>query len=231
MISIIVPVLNEAQRLQSFLAELKRVVASEAIAVEIIVVDGGSSDTTAQIAQTANAHVIASPRGRAAQMNAGAAVALGEHLLFLHADTQLPVGFAGAIKTACGANLAAWGRFDVTIEGKSKALKIVAAMMRWRSRATGVATGDQALFMHRNLFAQAGGFPAIALMEDIAFCKLAKKISAPICLRQRVVTSGRRWQQRGVLRTIMQMWWLRLAYFFGAAPDKLHQQYYGKQRS
>jgi hypothetical protein len=109
-------------------------------------------------------------------------------------------------------------------------LSVVAAMMRWRSRLTGIATGDQAIFMHRNVFAKVGGFPAIALMEDIAFCKAAKKISAPLCLRQRVVTSGRRWQQRGVWRTILQMWWLRIAYFFGATPDKLHQKYYGNPR-
>ncbi len=226
MISIIVPVLNEALRLQAFIADLQL----RAPHCEIIVVDGGSGDLTLSVAQASGVRTVASSRGRAAQMNAGAGMAQGDHLLFLHADTQLPTDFANAIEAACGANVAAWGRFDVRIEGDSTMLPVVAAMMCWRSRLTGIATGDQALFMHRNLFAKAGGFPAIALMEDIAFCKLAKKVSAPICLRQRVVTSGRRWQQHGVWRTIAQMWWLRLAYFFGAAPEKLHQKYYGRQQ-
>lgn len=225
MISIIVPVLNEAARLQAFLSDLQRLAPH----CEIIIVDGSSSDATLATAQATGVRTVAAPRGRATQMNAGAGVAQGTLLLFLHADTQLPADFANAIKAACGANEAAWGRFDVRIDGDGAMLRAVAAMMCWRSRLTGIATGDQALFMHRNLFAKVGGFPAIALMEDIAFCKLAKKISAPICLRQRVVTSGRRWQRRGVWRTIVQMWWLRLAYFFGAAPDKLHRKYYGRQ--
>ncbi len=225
MISIIVPVLNEAARLPAFLTDLQ----SLAIGCELIVVDGGSDDATLAIAQSLGASVVTSAKGRAAQMNAGAAMAHGEHLLFLHADTQLPANFAGVIEAACANSQAAWGRFDVRIDGEGASLRLVAAMMGWRSRLTGIATGDQALFMHRALFATAGGFPAIALMEDIAFCKLAKKISAPICLPQRVVTSGRRWQQRGVWRTIVQMWWLRLAYFFGAAPEKLHHKYYGRQ--
>jgi rSAM/selenodomain-associated transferase 2 len=227
MISIIVPVLNEAERLNVFLGDLQ----SRAVGCEIILVDGGSSDATLAIAQELGTRMVSSVRGRAAQMNAGATIAQGEYLLFLHADTQLPEGFVRAIEVACGSDEAAWGRFDVRIDGDGAMLRIVAAMMCWRSRLTGIATGDQALFMHRALFIKMGGFPAIALMEDIAFCNAAKKISAPKCLRERVVTSGRRWQQRGVWRTILQMWWFRAAYFFGADPKVLEQKYYGRKRT
>jgi rSAM/selenodomain-associated transferase 2 len=226
MISIIVPVLNEAERLNLFLGDLQ----NRAIGCEIILVDGGSTDATLAIAQKSGINTVSSARGRAAQMNAGAAIAQGEYLLFLHADTQLPEGFARAIEAACVGDKSAWGRFDVRIDGGGVMLRIVAAMMCWRSRVTGVATGDQALFMHRALFIKIGGFPLIALMEDIAFCKAAKKISAPKCLRERVLTSGRRWQQRGVWQTILQMWWLRAAYFFGADPKMLEQKYYGRKR-
>ena len=224
MISIIVPVLNEGERIAQFIAQLQSIAAG----CEIIVIDAGSTDNTLAAAQAACVRTGIATRGRALQMNAGAAIARGDILLFLHADTQLPSGFAHAVNAACAGNEAAWGRFDVRVEGTAAMLRVVAAMMCWRSRLSGIATGDQALFMHRALFAKVGGFPAIALMEDIAFCKLAKKISPPICLTDVVVTSGRRWQQRGVWRTIVQMWWLRAQYFFGVSPDKLHQQYYGR---
>ena len=225
MISIIVPVLNEGARIAPFIGHLQGM----ARGCELIVVDGGSSDATLAEAAARGVRTLLADRGRAAQMNAGAAAATGNIFLFLHADTQLPANFAQLVKTACAGNKAAWGRFDVHIEGSSAMLPVVAAFMCWRSRLTGIATGDQALFMQRDLFEKLGGYANLALMEDIALCKAAKKISAPICLNERVITSGRRWQQRGVWRTILQMWWLRMQYFFGASPDKLHQQYYGRK--
>jgi rSAM/selenodomain-associated transferase 2 len=167
--------------------------------------------------------VIAAPRGRARQMNAGAAAATGDVLLFLHADTGLPPEadeeILGKIQ-ACS-----WGRFDVEIDGASPLLPVIAFFMNLRSRLTGIATGDQAIFVRR---AEFEGFPDIALMEDVAFCKTMKRVSPPACLRARVRTSGRRWERGGVLRTVLFMWRLRLAYFLGAAPDELARRYAGR---
>jgi rSAM/selenodomain-associated transferase 2 len=164
------------------------------------------------------------PRGRAAQMNAGAALARGQVLLFLHADTQLPANAAALITQALQAG-ARWGRFDVQIEGRSALLPLVGAMMNWRSRLTGIATGDQALFVDAALFRQLGGFAAQPLMEDIELSRRLRAVAAPACLRQRVRTSGRRWDQYGALPTIVLMWWLRWRYWRGASPELLAQAY------
>jgi rSAM/selenodomain-associated transferase 2 len=220
-VSIIVPVLNEASGIAEFLESLASV-RSEA--VEIILVDGGSTDQTAALAAPRVDRVLHAAKGRAGQMNAGAAVASGSVFLFLHADTQLPASALEAIDRVTKQG-SAWGRFDVTIEGRSHWLKLVASMMNWRSRLTGIATGDQAIFITRVAFNAVGGFPQIALMEDIALSKLLKKLARPACLPQRVVTSGRRWGRYGVWRTILLMWRLRLAYFFGADPNQLARQY------
>ena len=158
-------------------------------------------------------------------MNAGAAVARGEVVLFLHADTRLPDDADRLIVDDLAQSQCAWGRFDVTIEGRHPLLRVVAAFMNARSRLTGIATGDQAMFMTRDAFNTAGGFPEIALMEDIELARCLKRVSAPLCLRARVTTSGRRWESRGVLRTVLLMWQLRLAYFFGAKPDDLARRY------
>jgi rSAM/selenodomain-associated transferase 2 len=220
-VSIIIPVLNEATGISAFLQALAAVRATSG---EVIVVDGGSTDQTAALATPHIDRVVHAAKGRAAQMNAGATVACGSVLLFLHADTQLPPSALVALNQVI-AQGAIWGHFDVTIEGQSHWLKLVAAMMNWRSRLTGIATGDQAIFVTRAAFKAVGGFPQIALMEDIALSKLLKKLAHPACLSQRVVTSGRRWERHGVLRTMVLMWRLRLAYFFGADPNQLARRY------
>jgi rSAM/selenodomain-associated transferase 2 len=158
-------------------------------------------------------------------MNAGVERARGGVLVFLHADTRLPPDADRLILDDLARSGRAWGRFDVTIEGRSRLLPLVAALMNLRSRLTGIATGDQAMFVTSEAFARAGGFPGIALMEDVALSRRLKRVSKPLCLRARVVTSGRRWDERGALRTILLMWRLRLAYFFGARPDTLAQRY------
>jgi rSAM/selenodomain-associated transferase 2 len=173
--------------------------------------------------------VLPAPRGRAAQMNVGAEKATGDVLLFLHADTRLPADADHVVLNNLESSGRAWGRFDVKIEGSHPLLIVVGWLMNLRSRLTGVATGDQAMFVTREAFQKVGGFPAIDLMEDIALSKQLKRVSRPLCLRQKVVTSGRRWEENGVLNTMMLMWRLRLAYFFGADPAELARQYgYGR---
>src|SRR5918993_1303034 len=220
-LSIIMPVLNEAE---GIIAALERLAPLRRRGVEVIVVDGGSSDATVQLAGILADRVIGAPRGRASQMNAGAAIAAGEVLLFLHADTTLPQNAERLVLDALGKSGRVWGRFDVRIEGRSF-LAVVAMMMNIRSRLTGIATGDQAIFVRRTEFFAAGSFPDIALMEDIALSRRLKQFSRPFCIAQPVTTSGRRWEQLGVLRTILLMWRLRLAYFFGAEPGALARQY------
>ncbi|HEY2627897.1 MAG TPA: TIGR04283 family arsenosugar biosynthesis glycosyltransferase [Usitatibacter sp.] len=221
MISIIVPVLNEAACIGETLAALQGFRAEGA---EVVVVDGGSTDATKSLAHPLADQVIDAPRGRASQMNAGADVARGNELLFVHADTMLPVGAMGAVTRALDDDHA-WGRFDVTITDGSALLAIVAAMMNMRSRWSGIATGDQAMFVRREAFELAGRFPAIPLMEDVALSRALKRISPPACLRERANTSGRRWSKHGTLRTIGLMWWLRFAYAMGADPGTLARRY------
>jgi rSAM/selenodomain-associated transferase 2 len=220
-LSIVMPVLNEAAQIEEALAALA---PCRARGAEIIVVDGGSSDGTPELAHDLADRVLDSPRGRAAQMNAGAAAATGDTLLFLHADTRLPDGADRLIRDGLARSNRSWGRFDVRFDGGG-ALRLVAAMMNMRSRLTGVCTGDQALFVTRATFDAAGGFPQIALMEDVALTARLKRLGQPLALRARVTTSGRRWRTRGLVRTILLMWRLRLAYFFGADPKSLAHQY------
>ena len=221
-LSIIVPVLNEEAGITEALealADLRR------FGHEVIVVDGGSSDRTVELARPLANLVIVAPRGRASQMKAGAARASGDTLLFLHADTRLPSAADCAVVEGLRRSGRVWGRFDVAIDGSHAMLRIVAVMMNHRSRATGIATGDQAIFVTRAAFAECGGYPDIPLMEDIALSKQLKRIARPLCLTARVTTSGRRWEQRGVFRTILLMWRLRLAYFLGAEPHALARRY------
>jgi rSAM/selenodomain-associated transferase 2 len=187
--------------------------------------DGGSRDATIQRARLRADRVISAPRGRASQMNAGAAKASGNVLLFLHADTRLPRHADHVVLNGLERSGRAWGRFDVAIEGRHPLLPLIGMLMSIRSRLTGIATGDQAIFVKQEAFKSVAGFPAIPLMEDIELCKRLKRIGPPLCLRERVVTSGRRWQRHGVLATMLLMWRLRLAYFFGADPAELAREY------
>ena len=221
-LSIILPVLDEGNRIAE---ALDRLTDLRALGVEVIVVDGGSRDATVQRARMRADHVISAARGRGPQMNAGAAKASGDVLLFLHADTRLPDDADHLVLDRLARSERAWGRFDVRIEGTHPLLSMIAGTMNIRSRITGIATGDQAIFARRDAFNAVGGFPTIPLMEDIALSKRLKRISRPLCLRECVITSGRRWEANGVLPTVLLMWRLRLAFFFGADPKQLARRY------
>lgn len=217
-LSIIVPCLNEAAQISGTLATLAPLRTRGS---EVIVVDGGSNDDTVARATPFADQVLAAPRGRAAQMNAGAAHARGAVLLFLHADSILPPDAERLVQQAIAGTREGWGRFDVRISGRHPLLHVVAFFMNRRSRLTGIATGDQGIFVARALFEAVGGFPPIALMEDIALSKRLKAHARPRCIDACITTSGRRWEQRGLARTVWLMWRLRLAYFFGADPQRL----------
>ena len=221
-LSIIVPVLDEAGAIA---AALDALAGLRAAGHEVIVVDGGSTDGTPDFAAPRADRVARAPRGRASQMNAGARLANGDVLLFLHADTRLPPRADRSVLDGLAGSGRAWGRFDVRIEGRHPLLRVVGALMNARSRWTGIATGDQAIFVRRDAFAAVGGFPPVALMEDIALSAALKRVSPPFCLRDRALTSGRRWESRGVVRTVLLMWWLRLRYFLGASPERLAEIY------
>lgn len=218
---IIVPVLNEADELP---ARLRALQALRSRGTHVVVVDGGSTDASLAIAREYADLALLAPRGRAAQMNAGAAACPAPVLLFLHADTVLPEYADRLVLQAC-AREHTWGRFDVSIPSDRPLLRWVARLMNMRSRLTGIATGDQAIFMRQELFRRVGGFPELPLMEDIAMCQQLKKVRAPVCLQSKVQTSARRWEKHGVLRTIFLMWRLRAAFFFGADPAQLAIQY------
>lgn len=220
--SIIIPTLNEAQNIQSCLLALQPLRND----CELIVVDGGSIDDTPAIAEPLTDRVISSPKGRARQMNAGARQAAGEALLFLHADTFLPDHAIRLIRERLS-QASPWGRFDIRLTGDRFMLKVIARMMNWRSRLTGIATGDQVIFVTREAFMAVGGYPDIGLMEDIALCKALNKIGPPLCLKAKVTSSGRRWLQFGLYKTMLLMWSLRLRYFFGANPQTLARLYNG----
>jgi rSAM/selenodomain-associated transferase 2 len=221
-LSIVIPVLNEAELIE---AALDRLAPYRQRGVEVIVVDGGSRDGTAARAASGADRVLVAPRGRGPQMNAGAVQAVGDVLLFLHADTRLPSRADRLLVDGLARSGRLWGRFDVDIAGGHRLLPLVARMMNLRSRASGIATGDQALFVRRDAFESVGGYPEIALMEDIALSRRLKRLGPPLCLPDRVTTSGRRWERNGVLQTILLMWRLRLLYFLGADPARLARRY------
>lgn len=243
-ISIVIPVLNEADNLPRLISHL---VHLNPLPHQVILVDGGSTDSSMAVAnklieglvdsshsvianqlfgngQVADWQVVESTTGRATQMNTGAELATGNVLLFLHADTQLPNPAISEITSAV--RQAEWGRFDVRLDSPALMLKVVSQMMNWRSRLTGIATGDQAIFVERKLFEQLGGYPDQPLMEDIELCKRLKAIGKPVCLSSKVSTSPRRWQQYGTWRTILLMWRLRLDYWRGVSADNIKQRYY-----
>ena len=224
-LTIIVPTLNEAPGIVVFLEALQPLRERGA---ELILADGGSRDGTIAGATALVDRVVSSPRGRALQMNAGAAAANGDVLLFLHADCKLPDDADRLIADALRSSRRRWGRFDVRLSGAAPLLRVIEWMMNRRSRLTGICTGDQALFIERPLFEAVHGFAPIALMEDLAISRALKRDSAPLCLKAKVSVSSRRWEKHGIWRTIVLMWRLRFAYFCGAKPDRLAQVYHGR---
>ena len=222
-ISVIIPALNEAACIA---ATLTRLQPWRDGGHEIIVVDGGSTDATVSLARPLSDQILVSTRrGRAHQMNRGARMARGDILLFLHADTCPPDNAPRDMIDALTSQPKGWGFFGVRFTGGGPLLRLVAFMMNWRSRLTGIATGDQAIFVRRPLFEAVGGFPGIPLMEDIALSKTLKHIHRPIHLRRPVTTSSRRWERHGIWRTVFLMWRLRMAFFFGADPNQLARRY------
>lgn len=225
-ISVIIPTLNEEQALGQTLASLP-----SSLALETIIVDGGSSDRTLPIAsafctETSNAHIVGTSTGRARQMNEGAKISRGDILLFLHADTQVPDDASRIIESALQDPAIVGGRFDVRFDTDSGWGRIISALMNWRSRTSGIATGDQGIFVRRHIFEQLGGFADIPLMEDIEFSRRLKQTGSTVALRQTVITSFRRWEQQGPLRTILLMWTLRFLYWAGVNPHQLTRFYH-----
>ncbi len=232
-VSIVVPILNEADNLPHLFMNIAKLSPAPQ---QVILVDGGSADDSLIIIETLikgfsdnkqskiSWQIIESEAGRATQMNGGARLAIGDILLFLHADTQLPSQAILGVVNAMGT--AEWGRFDVCLNSRQPMLWIVSQMINWRSKLTSIATGDQAIFIRRELFEQVGGYPDQALMEDIELCKRLKSIAKPACLKSKVITSARRWQQHGTWRTIWLMWHLRFDYWRGVSADNIKARYY-----
>jgi rSAM/selenodomain-associated transferase 2 len=222
-ISIIIPTLNEEDCIALTLTQLQQL---RSAGHEVILSDGGSRDNTISIAKPMVDMVVNSSPGRAIQMNKGAEHTTGDILWFLHADA-IPPKDADTIIINCLANkFKAWGRFDVRLSGTKPIFRIIEHMMNWRSCITGIATGDQGIFMLRYAFDQIDGYTEIPLMEDIAISTILKRIKKPVCIKQKLVVSSRKWEKKGVIRTVMLMWWLRLAYFFGASPEYLAKKYH-----
>ncbi len=219
-LSIVIPVLNEADCLERSLARLfdRDWIDRHC---EVLISDGGSEDATLEIARRYPCRIINSAAGRALQMNTAAAHAKGKRLLFLHADSELPREAEQLLQS----NMP-WGFFRLRLDGRHVAFRIIETAINLRTAASRLAGGDQGLFFDTRFFRELGGFPQIRLMEDIAICKLARRRAAPFIFRARIVTSSRRWQQRGIVKTVLLMWWLRLAYWLGADPDRLHEFYY-----
>lgn len=220
MISIIIPTLNEAKSIEVTLYNLRRISTA---AVEIILVDGGSADETLHLASPyVDKCLLAETAGRARQMNAGAKTAKGDVLLFLHADTCLPESYEKYLGKMTKTD---WGRFDVQLSGRQPILRVVEFMINLRSRLTSIATGDQAMFISKSLFTSVGGYDQVPLMEDILISKKLKKIKKPVLLKEKVMTSSRRWEEKGILKTILLMWRLRLQLFLGWSPESLASEY------
>jgi rSAM/selenodomain-associated transferase 2 len=220
-LSVVIPCLDEAA---GIVATLEALSPLRERGHEVIVVDAGT-DGTDELARPHADRVLRAPRGRAAQMNRGAEAATGDVLLFLHADTRLPPFAERAIADGFAATGRAWGRFDVRLTGRRPSLRVIETLMSWRSRLTGIATGDQAIFVTRERFRALGGYREIPLMEDIVLSRDLGRLGPPLCLRELVTTSSRRWERDGIVRTVLLMWWLRLRFFLGANPAELAARY------
>ncbi len=217
-LSIVIPALNESREIVHALTRLQPL---RDRGVEVLLVDGGSVDDTVQLARPLVDTVIDSDRGRGVQLNRGASAASGDYLLFLHVDSRLPTAFSADDLLGT-----AWGFFPVRLSGRAWLFRVIERAMCWRSALSGIATGDQGLFVKRDLFADIGGYPEIPLMEDVAICRRLKGRCRPTRQRQPVTTSSRRWEAHGIIKTVLEMWRLRLAYFFGASPQYLAGCYY-----
>ena len=224
LLSIVIPTFNEAATIADTLNALQPVRKER---FEIIIADGGSSDNTVDLAAALSDIVIDAPKGRSKQMNVGARSAAGKWLLFLHADTSLPGSITQLLDLLLTKNYQ-WGFFALRLSGKSALLRVIERAISIRSRLTSVATGDQCLFVQNEVFKKCGNFPEYALMEDVAISKQLRKESKPLFWQDPVITSSRRWEQKGIIRTVLLMWYLRLAFFLGAKPDDLEKIYYGK---
>lgn len=223
-VSIIIPVLDERENLDRLLESLQEIRAG---GHEVIVVDGGSHDASLELAEERSDMAISHRRGRGTQMNAGAQHATGDIFLFLHADTRLPREFLHEVMAACSGSPRQWGFFQVRLSGENRLFRIIESCMNLRSRLTGIATGDQCLFVTKQLFRETGGYEEIPIMEDIALCRRLQAVYQPLIIGQSVITSSRRWQQHGTVKTIFRMWFMRLAYFLGVNPSWLARLYYG----
>ncbi|MDP3816511.1 TIGR04283 family arsenosugar biosynthesis glycosyltransferase [Pseudomonas sp.] len=222
LLSVIIPARNEAKALPLLLGDLA---ALRLAGAELLLVDGGSSDATCELAAAQVDRVLSCTAGRARQMNAGAAVARGDYLWFVHADTRVsPEAIRCLLDMLIERPL--WGRFDVRLSGRAPMLRVIGSMVSLRSRLTGIASGDQGLFVARDTFAALGGYADMPLMEDLELCRRLRRLAWPRCLRPPLSTSSRRWEQRGIWRTLLLMWHLRLAYYCGVDPEKLARQYH-----
>ncbi|KZZ73709.1 hypothetical protein A3766_05500 [Oleiphilus sp. HI0132] len=227
-LSIIVPVFNEAENIERLLRKLNTLTSKRC---EVLLVDGGSTDGSGEIISSLiseldmDAHLIRSKCGRSAQQNAGAELAQGRLLLFLHADTVLPSKAINMLHGAISSE-PVWGRFDIQLDNSAATFKVISWFINIRSRLTGIATGDQAIFVSACLFRKVGGFPDQPLMEDIELSKRLKRSAPPLCLKDQAITSARKWEKEGAVKTVLLMWRLRAAYFLGAKPEQLHRQYY-----
>lgn len=221
-LSIIIPALNEEATIEKCLGTLQTL---RGRGHEVIVADGGSLDATVELAAPLADRVLTARRGRARQMNTGAALASGDVFWFLHADSLVSERAAEALLLSDLRERDGWGRFDVRLSGKRLLLRVVETLINWRSRISGIATGDQGIFISRTLFERNGGFADLPLMEDVELSRRLKREISPLCLSEKLMTSSRRWEQRGVLKTIALMWYLRLAYSLGVPPERLASHY------
>ncbi len=224
MISIIIPVLDEEEHISSALESIERLNGEK----EIILVDGGSIDNTVDIVKKKGVILLSSQKGRGHQMNRGAEIANGETLLFLHADTKLPDNAFLEIERIIKGSENIGGRFNVKFDDDRFIFKLIAFLMNWRSKLTGIFTGDHAIFIRKDIFKDIGGFLEIPLMEDIAFSKKMKRGGRVVCLEDNVITSARKWKEEGIIKTILMMWFLRFLYFFKISPKFLSKIYYRK---